>query len=402
VVDVPDPADLAQYPPLARALAIERLPLLRRLPMVFQALLLSEVIGYDWRFPAERTEIDRQFRYLGGLPDEELREVMAGFAGVPVSAAMKRQRPAVAPAEFIEHLTAYLWTVHAMDGFREVARAYGERLAAAAPEPAPAVPRLCVVVIGKGAPPDTVKLFSKLRAHGTYFSRVSRSGGLKAVFAEVERRATEHPEPYAHWVVEGGGAVVGAGKGLHTVSYEGLRPLRAALLRKVGTAREAGDGVGPESLRSLLATLEPEQMGTAVGGDPVEQRFALRLLTEGSGTQIFSTTFVQWAGRELLRRARPLTLVLRYAPREAERSMNEMLSAPPGSRAVDALGSLVDADMGAFYTWLNLMRLPGADRARFVVWFEEGQEALAVAPAMARGVESPAACEMGHILEWTA
>jgi hypothetical protein len=34
----------------------------------------------------------------------------------------------------------------------------------------------------------------------------------------------------------------------------------------------------------------------------------------GSGTQIFSTTFVQWAARECLRRAQPETIVLHYAP----------------------------------------------------------------------------------------
>ncbi len=50
-------------------------------------------------------------------------------------------------------------------------------------------------------------------------------------------------------------------------------------------------------------------------------RFQLSLLTEGSGTQVFATTFVQWAAREALRRAQPLTVFtpFRSAPaREAD------------------------------------------------------------------------------------
>jgi len=54
------------------------------------------------------------------------------------------------------------------------------------------------------------------------------------------------------------------------------------------------------------------------GGDAVLNRFQLSVLTEGSGTQIYSTTFVQWAARELLRRAQPLTLLARFAPRLRE------------------------------------------------------------------------------------
>ena len=43
-------------------------------------------------------------------------------------------------------------------------------------------------------------------------------------------------------------------------------------------------------------------------------RFQVKLLTEGSGTQIFSTTFAQWTAREALRRAQSQTLLVRFAP----------------------------------------------------------------------------------------
>ncbi len=395
-------ADLAKYPPLARALAIKHLALLLRLPRPFGALLMSEVTGYDWRFPAERAEIGRQLAFLSPMDDAGLAAAMAGFAGLPLSPELRAARWAAAPAEFIEKLTAYLWSVDAMDAFREVAAVYQRALLAAQPEPSPKVPRLCVVVIGQGATQGTMTLFSKLRAQGTYFSRVQGAGGMAAVLAAAGARAKEHPEPYGHWYVDGGEPAADGTDGVETISYERLRPVRRALLAKVGQVRDAGDGVGPESLRSLLASLTPEQVGASGKEDAVKRRFELSLLTEGSGTQIFATTFVQWAARELLRRARPLTLVLRYAPRQAERAMDEMLRVSDAEPAIDAAGSLVDADMGAFYTWVNLQRLPGAEQAAFVVWFEGGREALAAGPAMAKGATSQAPCELSQVLRWAS
>ena len=112
-------------------------------------------------------------------------------------------------------------------------------------------------------------------------------------------------------------------------------------------------------------------------------RFQLSLLTEGSGTQVFATTFVQWAAREALRRAQPLTLLARFGPRQRENPMNVLLNEAQRRPELDPQGSLVDADMGAYYTWLNQQRLSGAERAAFLVWFEDHQEALAIGPRLA-------------------
>jgi hypothetical protein len=51
----------------------------------------------------------------------------------------------------------------------------------------------------------------------------------------------------------------------------------------------------PEAFRSMLARIRPEEIGLGPG---VLNRFQLSVLTEGSGTQVFATTFVQWAARE--------------------------------------------------------------------------------------------------------
>jgi hypothetical protein len=158
--------------------------------------------------------------------------------------------------------------------------------------------------------------------------------------------------------------------------------------------------MGPETLRSMMAGWRPADLGMKSTGDPVLDRFQVKLLTEGSGTQIFSTSFTQWAARELLRRAEPTTLLVRFAPRQRLKPMNELLN-PGGERPeLDPLGSLVDADMGAYYNWLNQQRLPGADKSSFLAWFEGHNSAVVIGSTVPRGTESNAPTDMKQLLSW--
>ena len=66
---------------------------------------------------------------------------------------------------------------------------------------------------------------------------------------------------------------------------------------------------------------------------------------------------------------------------------------------LDPEGSLIDADMGAYYTWLNQQRLPGAAQTSFVVWFEDHKEALVISPSYPPGTQSSTPITMSDLLE---
>lgn len=156
---------------------------------------------------------------------------------------------------------------------------------------------------------------------------------------------------------------------------------------------------GPEALRTRLARMNPAEFGMPATGDAATlARFQLSVLTEGSGTQLFSTTFVQWTVRETLRRAQPLTLIARFTPRVREQSMKDVISGSPQTAALDPAGSLIDADIGAYYTWINQQRLPGAERASFLACFENHREAIAIGPAFERGREDAKPIDMQGLL----
>jgi len=155
-----------------------------------------------------------------------------------------------------------------------------------------------------------------------------------------------------------------------------------------------------EAVGSYIAGLSPEDLtlkGSA--SDAPLRHFEVNLITQGAGCQIFSTTFVQWAARECLHRAQPLTLFARFSTRQCNAPMEQLLARDPLQQPQEAEGSLIDADMGAYYTWINQSRLPGADESRFLVWFEDHNLACAIAPALPKGKTYTGAIAMRQVLE---
>jgi hypothetical protein len=384
------------YPPQARALVVVHLAALQQLPLSFVPSLLREVIDYDFKFPAERKAIDRELANLSALSPAQVSDWFQTFSQFSLSPKLENSDWINQPAQFVEQLSAYLWTTHQLDDFRKAAIVYGDRLQSAAPPDAIPARRLGIAVIGQGVAAYDAPLFRNLRPHGAYFGRVKPDNGLELVLNVVAARAKAHPVAYAHWYIDGG-QEADHGQSLTCVSYQGLEPVRAALLKKIQVEIQR-PGMGPEELRTHLARLAPADLGMDEAGDAVFRRFQIRLLTEGSGTQIFSTTFAQWAAREALRRAQSLTLLVRFAPRQRQKSMNELLSSSQGKAELDLTGSLIDADMGAYYHWLNQQRLPGAEQSAFVVWFEGHNQALVIGPSIPRGTESTTAADLGELL----
>jgi hypothetical protein len=386
----------AGYPPQARALAIAHLDALKQLPLSFAPSLLREVIDYDYKFPAERAGIDRELANLSSLSPAQIKDWFQAFSQLSLSTKLEHFDWINQPAQFVEQLSAYLWTTQQLDGFRKAATVYGDRLRAATSPEALPLRRLGIAVIGQGVATYDAPLFRNLRPHGAYFGGVKADNGLPLLLNAVAARAKAHPVPYSHWYVDGG-QPTDHSPSLTCVSYQGLEPARAALLQNIQTEIQR-PGMGPEELRTHLARLVPSDLGMDKAGDEVLDRFQVKLLTEGSGTQIFSTTFAQWTAREALRRAQPLTLLVRFAPRQRQRPMNELLSSGHGNADLDLAGSMVDADMGAYYNWLNQQRLPGAEQSAFLVWFEGHSQAVVIGPSIPRGTQSTTVADLGELV----
>lgn len=386
------------YPPEARKLVAGYVSTLQVLPLAFVPNLLREAIDYDFKFPAERKALEKELANLRSLSAAQQEEWLREFAQISLSSDLEQMDWVNAPAQFVERLSAHLWATHQLDAFRKAATEYANRVHAASPPEPPPVPRLGIAVIGQGVSSYDEPVFRKLRPHGAYFSNVKTEGGLKMLLDAVADRAQKTPISYGHWYVDGGEEAEHS-PALTCVSYHALEPVRAELLRKM-RAEIDKPGMGPETLRTLLAQMSPTELGLGKSGDAVLDRFQVKILTEGSGTQIFSTTFAQWTAREALRRAQPCTLLVRFAPRQRQKPMNELLSDKQDATELDPLGSLIDADFGAYYNWINQQRLPGTEQSSFLAWFENHGIAVAIGPAMPRGTESNKATDLRELISW--
>jgi len=391
------PDDFADYPPLARKLAVANLAVIRRMPLSFLPSLLLELSDYDFRFPEERKSIDAQLSVLSALTPQQFDTWFAAFVRLNLPAKLEHSNWVSHPAAFLEDESAWLWTTQQQDAFRTAAIEFGSRVQdAVPPAPALAAPRLGIAIIGQGVASWDGPLFANLRPHGTLFTQVHPEGGVELLLSAVEGRAKSQPVAYGHWYIDGGAAAEHSPQ-VTCVSWEALSRVRASLLNFIQKEIRQ-PGMGPERLRTDLARLLPSDLDMPAGGDPVLDRFQLKVFTEGSGTQIFSTTFVQWSAREALRRAQPLSLLVRYAPRQRQRPMNELLSNAGTAAEMDPAGSLIDADMGAWYNWINQQRLPGYEQSVFLAWFEGHRQALVIGPGLPRATQSDTAIDLSKLL----
>jgi hypothetical protein len=394
------------YPVEARTFAVTNVAILSRIPLSLLPLLLRQVIALDWLFPIEKEQITQQFRWLHQMDAATFDTLMAPFAKFSLPQELLRIDWVNHPQSFSEGLSAYLWSQHRIDEYHEAVREYEGNMQDAASPALPAAPRWTFVTIGRGTQTTERSLFQRLMPYGTLFTQVDPSGALDTLFAELHSRVQEYPIKHSHWYVDGGPplpqpAGIGA---LNVVSYQRLVPAARrefGLLNDFKAKPDRDKPAGVEAASSYVEALGPEDLGlTGTTADAPLRHFESSLLTQGAGCQIFSTTFVQWAARECLHRAQPLTLLARFAPRQMNAPLEELLTRDPLRQAEDKEGSLIDADMGAYYTWINQSRLPGADQSRFLAWFEDHNLACAISPTLPRGNASTQSVTMQQLLKF--
>ena len=127
----------AGYPPEARKVVTNYLGALRQLPLSFVPGLLRELIEYDFKFPAERNAHERELEHLDSLSSAQLKEWFEAFAGIRLSPQLEAFDWIKVPAQFMEQLSAHLWSTHQLDAFRKASNDYADRLRAAVPPERP-------------------------------------------------------------------------------------------------------------------------------------------------------------------------------------------------------------------------------------------------------------------------
>lgn len=378
------PEVFANYPLAGRAFAVEYLALLQRLPLAVCPSFLREIQKLGTAFPAEIESLRLRCEFLQSLSLAEFSERTNALGKLHVSPELESIDWVSAPSRFVSALTAYLWSSGQIDSFR----AASITLLASVPAVDKEASRMTIILAGSGVPQPHGNLFRKLRRHGlllTGLNAVTMPGEIEEVF---NNHAATAKELYANWYIDGGSPLkFSFPPSTITTSYMQLEPLRLSTLSYVDRFIRAKRG-GAEEMRASLGGITPAEMhAEKVTSDPVLQRFYTELFTESSGPQIFSTTFVQWSGRELARRVRPRTVLLRYGPRRRQTSLDDLLYRA-GDDSPDPEGALRDAEMGAYYNFLEMDRITSPGRGTFVVWIEGTKAGVLIAPGAPAGART--------------
>jgi hypothetical protein len=386
-------ASFVAYPPEGKELAASHIAALRQIPIALLPVFLVDLKAYDWKFPLEQREIEKRIAFAGENPSS-----LSGFKGIQVPPSLDNQERIKDPQLFLADMTSYLWSSLQMDAYRAAANRFVDSYSAAVEPALPVIPRLVMICIGRDAQPGLYPLFQRLRKFGQVRTKVHSEGAADVLLTTLRERSNRHPMPYAHWYVDGGSPLPGfPSQDVTQIVYPELAPLNAQILARMKACIEAG--TGPEVLHTQLAELNQlAPSGDASVHDPRLKNFAVSLLTEGSGTQIFSTSFVQWTTREALRRAQPATILARFAPRQRQRSFNAMVAAASNGTDLDPDGSLIDADMAAYYAYLEMMRLPGSGNAALLVWFEGHSHAFVASRNIPAGTQSDSPTTVAELL----
>jgi hypothetical protein len=390
-------ADIATYPASARSFAIAQLSMLRTLPLVLCVLVLKQIARFDSLFPAEREDLSQLLLMLGS---QRLAPAIYEFKRIVLSAELRHRDWITKPSEFVEQMTAELWSSGQIDVFRHAA----VQLAPPVELQPPGMSRLVVVDFDSRMEKPNFVLFRRLLQHGTLFTNLTPSledDPFTASLKILEDRAKSQPSSYSHWLICGDSPLQRPSSAISALDYKSLEPMRRSLLGLMSAAVTSGTS-GPEALGSAMMHLRPEALGITpsdpLAANPLLAQFSIDLLGEGSGTQIYSTTFVQWAAREVLRRARPMTVLVRFTPRVRQRPTNQQWARADAEPEFDLAGSLVDADMAAYYAWINLNRMPGANSSGFVAFHSGRQQAFASGPRLPKVTSSDQAISPSNLL----
>ncbi|WP_446742186.1 hypothetical protein [Silvibacterium acidisoli] len=384
-----------RYTPESRELAAQHLTLLRATPLMLLPGYLEQIQSYSWQFPPERAALQRQLDWMSQPNGDQSGKIFAAFEKIAISPALEQFDWLNDPKGFIEALSAYLWQSRQIDLYHAAVQELFGKFPA---PPVPEQPALVMAIIGRDAPPSSYPLFARMRNDGLHVQQLRAQGAREALLAAIEKRAHSVPQPYAHWYIDGGDPwpLQQASQITH-FTYPQLQPIDDAVMKAMDQAVQ--EGTGPEMLSSRLNHLSPEALGAArITPDLPLQHLYTSLLTTGSGTQIYSTSFMQAAGIEVLRRAQPSTLLLRFAPRRRQASINDMIESRAVAVQTDPEGSLIDADMASFYAYLQMQKIPGGEKASFLAWVEDRNEAFVAGPSVTRGVEASTPMTMSDLL----
>ncbi len=401
----------------ARSLSQEYRGVLDRLPRTFWVSNLIELEKWPSLFEPERSYFRVLLKQLSDLSEPEFQAMFGSLASFEARTNC-REITATDPEGLQARLVSHLQRLGQYPSWRKEINRIFEKLEPSVERrlySADRSPRLIVIIYGEGITIERDKLWARFQKMGTRVPlRVAATDTsetfLRALFTGHPEQASESPPPTLfhirkesagvppldNWIIEAGDALhalceqsAGAAAGDSTtgMSYDRLRSYRDRLSETIYSKVLSGLR-SPLELAAYLKTLQVKpQEGVSLYSSEVVLAFIRDIFLAGAGTLIINNTFVEWGAVQALKRAQPRVLVARFGVRDKLKPFSSLLmfSKPRTTDQIpilqDPLGSFVDAELLAYYLWLNAENGPPYQGNTLYLLLAEGvDELLAVVP----------------------
>lgn len=342
-------------------------------PVTFSSYLKEQLRNWVTLFPAERRYLERLSKYLEKAPKEMFARLEAIERKMGVTPEKwPRERFTLEQVDFLNRNPSYPeWRAEIARLFGEIdpvldaevmARGRTRLIVVISPADLPVGPdRMWTRLAGKGRrlsvqPPESLDEYLALLLAG------EASPGLGTCLADL---AAER-EPYASWIIETGSnlGAMARHSGVVKLSYERLASYRNRLMAEVERMTEDRTIRGPRQLSERLRGLRIRPDESSLHGDPVLEEFTRATLLAGNGTLLINNTFVEWAGIQAIRRARPHVLIAGFGIRNKVKPFSSLLIFHDQRKATaipdqgDMLGSYVDLEVFYQYIWQEAAKQP--------------------------------------------
>ncbi len=387
--------------------------LLKRLPLTFLPFVNQQLHEWEYLFPNERRSTERLLLYVDSLSPEQSAALFSDVVGLEDRMGVHhwnfstdgqtiQNASELARSPYFREWRQAVQTVfdaadkHALETNSAMNKPRNHLIVLDIPRTLP--------VEEAGAWPHWQGLGSRVKLE-PLVAGASRSG-LDSILVQLIGSATlagpeqESLEPSARtlsadtWVIDGAKSLVEAflaqapsvPSGAVLLSYDRLDAFRETFSREMNSMSKNLDNADSvfDQLRKVdvLSLCPPE-----VASDPAVREFVRALFLSGNGALIFGNSFVEWAASEIIRRARPRFLAVRFGVRSKPKPFTSVVvfdnpdHVNPLPSVDDEPGSAIDAQILAAYIWYSALRYEEYRHSTVCICLVESlSEAYVVAP----------------------
>jgi len=387
--------------------------LLARFPLTFLPFVNQQLREWEYLFPNERQSSERLLLFVDSLSPERSAALFSDIIKIENRIGIRRSN-FTTDEQTIQNASELARSPYYQD-WRKAVQAVFDAADNYAVETNPAMnssrKRMIVLDIPRALPVEETGAWSHWREIGRRVklapldARVSQStfdrllvqligSAIQAGSKQETHQPSARTSSADTWVIDGARSLVEVFMAQAPtlpsepilLSYDRLNALRESFSSEMNSMSKSlnnADSLFDQLRKADVVPLCPPE----IAADPTVREFVRALFLSGNGALVFGNSFVEWAASEVIRRARPHFVAVRFGVRSKPKPFTSVVvfedpdHVNPLPSVDDEPGSAIDAQILGAYIWLSALRYDEYRRSTVCICLAESiSEAYVVAP----------------------